>query len=82
MSKADYSCCMKCDCKITYVGESESDPAYCEPCYKALAAENAKLKEAIEHIREYWNRDENSGAMSDALWEILDTAEQALKEKP
>ena len=42
----------------------------------------AQLKvkdEALEHIVEYWNRDENQGAMSDALWHIIETAEQALK---
>ncbi len=45
---------------------------------KRLEAENKMLKEALEHIVEYWNRDENGGAMSDALWHILETAEQAL----
>ena len=38
-----------------------------------------KYKEALEHIIEYWNKDENHGAMSDALDEILNTAEQALE---
>ena len=38
-----------------------------------------KYKEALEHIIEYWNKDKNHGAMSDALDEILNTAEQALK---
>ena len=47
--------------------------------FKALEEENKKLREALEHIIEYWNRDENGGAMSDALWHILETAEQALK---
>ena len=47
--------------------------------FKALEEENKRLREALEHIIEYWNRDENGGAMSDALWHILETAEQALK---
>ena len=34
--------------------------------------------EALEHIIEYWNKDENLAAMSDALWHILETAENAL----
>jgi len=38
------------------------------------------LKEALEHILEYWNRDENQMAMSDALWHFIETAEQALKD--
>ena len=55
---------------------------------QTLALENAELKDRIEaleaaheHILEYWNKDENPGAMSDALWHILDTASEALKEK-
>lgn len=59
-----------------------NDPCYglCYACaYNKMKAENATLKEALEHIIEYWNRDENNTAMGDALLEIIETAEQALK---
>ena len=36
------------------------------------------LVEALEHIREYWNRDQNEHAMADALWHIIETADEAL----
>ena len=45
-----------------------------------LEAKIERMTEALEHIVEYWNKDQNNGAMSDALDEILATAEQALKE--
>lgn len=45
---------------------------------RSLQAENKIKETALEHIIEYWNKDENQGAMSDALWHILETAEQAL----
>lgn len=46
-----------------------------------LEAEVGRLRETLEHICEYWNRDTNEKAMSDALWEIIATAEQALSQK-
>lgn len=48
--------------------------------WQAEKERTTKLDNAMEHIIEYWNRDENPGAMSDALWHILETAEQARKE--
>lgn len=52
----------------------------------ALTAENERLREkverlqsALEHIGEYWNRDQNETAMADALWHIIETAEEALQ---
>lgn len=50
-----------------------------KPVNRHLHAENRKYKDALEHILEYWNKDENSMAMFNALWHILDTAEEALK---
>lgn len=44
-----------------------------------LQAENEKLKEALEHIIEYWNGSDNYRATADALEEIIETARQALK---
>ncbi len=42
--------------------------------------EQLKAKdEALEHIIEYWNQDRNDKAMHDALWHIIETAEQALE---
>ncbi len=43
-----------------------------------LEVENKRLIGALEHIIEYWNQDENPGAMFDALHEILAVAKQAL----
>lgn len=43
-----------------------------------LIAAAPELLEALEHIREYWNRDHNDQAMSDALWRIIDTADEAI----
>ena len=45
-----------------------------------LEIENKRLITNLENIIEYWNRDENPGAMSDALWHIIETAEQTLNE--
>ncbi len=49
------------------------------------AAEIAAMREAIREaetfltdIAEYWNRDENESAMSDACWHAVGTAEKAL----
>ena len=47
----------------------------------ATSAQEARvieLEEALAHIVEYWNRDANEQAMHDALWHIIETAEQAL----
>ena len=43
-----------------------------------LIAAAPELLEALEHIVEYWNRDRNDNAMHDALWHIIETAEQAI----
>lgn len=46
--------------------------------YAELERRNAELVGALEHIREYWNRDQNETAMADALWHIIETAKAAL----
>jgi predicted nuclease with TOPRIM domain len=43
-----------------------------------LQAQVARMREALEHIREYWNRDNNEKAMLDACWESINTAESVL----
>ena len=43
-----------------------------------LIAAAPELYEALEHIEEYWNRDQNISAMSDALWHIIEVAQAAL----
>jgi hypothetical protein len=40
-----------------------------------------RLEEALESIREYWNRDNNNRAMIDACWYAIDTASEALESK-
>lgn len=43
-----------------------------------LIAAAPELLVALEHIKEYWNRDQNEQAMSDALWHIIETADDAI----
>ena len=38
-----------------------------------------ELRETLEEILDYWNRDRNDGAMHDALWHIIEISEQALE---
>ncbi len=40
-----------------------------------------RLEEALESIREYWNRDNNERAMEDACWNAIHTASKARKAK-
>jgi hypothetical protein len=47
---------------------------------KSAEAQLEEARKALEHIIEYWNRDQNETAMADALWHIIETAEEALKE--
>jgi len=45
---------------------------------RKLERERDEAREALEHIVEYWNRDENETSMSDALWHIIQTAVDVL----
>ena len=65
---------MNCGCKIIS-SWSRGNP-YIEYCPLHLSAE--KLRDALEHISEYWNRRENDTAMSDALYHMIETADTAL----
>ena len=40
-----------------------------------------RLEEALESIRERWNRDNNERAMEDACWHAINTAAEALEVK-
>lgn len=40
-----------------------------------------RLEEALESIRERWNRDNNERAMEDACWHAINTAAEALEAK-
>jgi hypothetical protein len=40
--------------------------------------EAARLREALEVIADYWNRDRNDSAMHDACWFAINTANDAL----
>jgi hypothetical protein len=40
-----------------------------------------RLEEALESIREYWNRDNNERAMEDACWHAVNRASEALEAK-
>jgi hypothetical protein len=51
-------------------------------CELNVANERIKrLEEALESIREYWNRDNNERAMEDACWHAINTASEALEAK-
>lgn len=43
-----------------------------------LEIDKLTLIEGLEHIMEYWNKDRNDSAMHDALWEIINTADDLL----
>jgi hypothetical protein len=47
----------------------------------ALKQRIKRLEEALESIREYWNRDNNNRAIIDACWYAIDTASEALEAK-
>ena len=51
---------------------------------RELTAANYRIKrleDALECIREYWNRDNNNRAMIDACWYAIDKAAEALEAK-
>jgi hypothetical protein len=43
-----------------------------------LVTEFEKKNDALIHINEYWNRDQNESAMANALWEIITVSEEAI----
>lgn len=47
-----------------------------------LSAQVEGMRSALQHIAEYWNRDENDKAMADALWHIIDEANDAITTTP
>lgn len=47
-------------------------------CSKKSVKEIEGLRESLENIIEYWNKDRNDKAMHDALWYMIGEAEQAL----
>ena len=46
--------------------------------YEQLQAQVARMREALEHIAEYWNGDTNEKAMEDACWHAIETTKEAL----
>jgi cell division septum initiation protein DivIVA len=48
---------------------------------KLLKQRVKRMEEALESIREYWNRDNNQRAMVDACWHAINTASEALEAK-
>jgi chromosome segregation ATPase len=52
--------------------------------YEGAEEQNQRIKrleEALESIREYWNRDNNERAMEDACWHAINRASEALEAK-
>lgn len=45
---------------------------------QSMQEQNTKLQERLEHIREYWNQDQNETAMADALWHIIDVCDEVI----
>ena len=43
-----------------------------------LIAAAPDLLEALQHIEEYWNQDQNETAMADACWHAINTARAAI----
>lgn len=48
----------------------------------AMAAEIERLRTALASIEEYWNRDQNETAMTNACWHTVETAREALAAAP
>lgn len=83
----------KCQCsfRVSMVGDG---CRYCQPQeyidrlheqteddskeIELLRGQRDQLLEALQHIAEYWNRDQNEFAMADALWHIINEAESAI----
>ena len=49
---------------------------------KLLKQRIKRLEESLTSIAEYWNRDNNEQAMEDACWRTINTATEALEDKP
>ena len=43
-----------------------------------IAEQRDELREALQSIAEYWNRDQNETAMADACWHAIETAMAAI----
>jgi len=65
---------------VDYESPDYHYPLYTTPPTAALAAR--QMRDALVHISEYWNRDENETAMADALWHIIETADNAIAALP
>lgn len=63
---------------LKQIQELETEDARLREKLEQTQAQAAAMREALEHILEYWNRDRNDEAMYDALEEIIYTAENAL----
>ncbi|EMN1576665.1 hypothetical protein ACSDGV_18540 [Pseudomonas aeruginosa] len=58
-------------------GEQFDDRSEVEANARLMVAAPEMLG-ALQHIEEYWNRDSNEQAMTDALWHIIETAQAAI----
>jgi hypothetical protein len=65
------------------VGEHVAETIAAELARKYTEAKDRikRLEEALESIREYWNRDNNNRAMIDACWYAIDKSSEALEAK-
>jgi len=63
---------------MSIISESENIATMTINHYERILRERDEAREALEHIVEYWNRDENETSMSDALWHIIQTAVDVL----
>lgn len=67
--------------RLKCLDDGDFDATYERQADFIIALETAILEEIekpLESIVEYWNRSENSSAMSDALYHNIDTAKEAL----
>lgn len=82
MAKADYACCLSCDCKVIYAPDWEGQGyVYCEDCGEKRAAKLAR----VEALPKQWvTKYADSGEdveLSFAL-DAADDLEAALKDTP
>jgi hypothetical protein len=66
--------CHYCDMK----GPARSSESEAVIAWNERAPDASSLLGALIHIEEYWNRDQNESAMTDALWHIIETATEAI----
>lgn len=74
--RADLLKSLEVACECWHTGAPANDIVkLCETFVPELLADLEEAQARLQSIAEYWDRDENEVAMSDALWHIIEVAE-------